>query len=130
MPSTKKKMSLTPQELLNVFTTALEGGIGYWSTASKYHWCTPGKEGEAYTDDVTGFYAIIQDVEDNDKEYRIDAAVIKRGMRRLLEGTCTFGGKAWPESRSLWGRVMAEDYDSNDADNVVQAGLFGDIIYG
>lgn len=125
--TTANKLSLSPQALFNVFVTALEGGINYWSECSEYR---PWKE-DGKTENLDRFYAIIKDLEDEKQPiYLINAKIIKRGMRRLLEGTCTYGGQEYPNARKLWGRVMSEDYDAGDADNVVQAGLFGDIVYG
>ena len=43
------KTDLRKQFLFDVFVTALEGGIGYWSVAEEYHWK---KDGE----DLDGFF--------------------------------------------------------------------------
>lgn len=125
----------TKAELFNIFVTALEGGIGYWSVATKYKiWQQPVVKGQE-VEDLDGFFATINDIESGTTpgpEYRIDGAVIALGLERLLAGTVTFGTAPWDKGNQvmLWARMKAEDYDAGDADNVVQAGLFGDIVYG
>ncbi|MES2155987.1 MAG: hypothetical protein V4510_12710 [bacterium] len=109
--------------LQDLFTTALEGGIGYWSQAETYHWSD---------EDPTSFYADIIDNEDDNESYHIDRAVIVRGLALCLEG-CKYG----PEGRPRADLMLAAatngedgDYDSDVADCVVQAGLFGEVVYG
>lgn len=97
-----------------MFTTAMEGGIGYWSMADEYHWCKK-NAGEqtgpsTYTlhteDDLDGFYAIITSNEDDwginyayisevgafaimpeecqNQPLRIDIDVIERGWNMFM----------------------------------------------
>lgn len=48
-----------------LFTTAVEGGISYWSRCGDYHWRTDRYSGYATAgDDLTGFYAEITPGED------------------------------------------------------------------
>ncbi len=125
----------------SIFVTAMEGGIGYWSSCSKYHWALKGAD-EELTDDLDGFYAVIRE-EDNEEdgkvpEHRIDAEVIDRGINRIANGTATFGGKRLTGNSVLYklacalnGALAEEvDFDADDADNIVQIGLFGDIVFG
>jgi hypothetical protein len=71
----------------------------------------------------------------------IDAFNIMQAARAIVEDRVTFGGKALgPNSqlRALASKVLHAtnrnaddvDYDAGDADNLVQAALFGDIVYG
>lgn len=53
------KVSALDQLLLDLFTTALEGGINYWSVCHTYHWSN-----EDGSEDHQGFYA---DVSDSDE---------------------------------------------------------------
>jgi hypothetical protein len=136
----------------SIFVTALEGGIGYWSRCSHYHWSKPGTGPESFegrVDDLDGFYAIVHaDCDDADctgsgecdehGKHRIDAEVIDRGINRLANGEATFGGKPINGEGRLYTLACAlngpkadeVDYDASDADNIVQAGLFNDIVYG
>lgn len=123
-----------------IFTTALEGGIGYWSSCLKYHWALKGTDGE---EDLDGFFADIEETENEDDDgnapkHRIDAEVIDRGINRLARNEATFGGKPLNGDGRLYTLACAlngplaedVDYDAGDADNIVQAGLFNDIVYG
>ena len=129
------------QRLFDLFVTALEGGIGYWSVCKTYHWTKqPGAEKLPVdkAQDLYGFYAVVVETDpsegDTPKTHRIDAAVLSLGLRRLREGKVTFGNAPWDAvvQRNLWHQCHDEDgnYDAGDADIVVQAGLFGDIIFG
>lgn len=125
---TKTKSDERKQFLIDVFTTALEGGIGYWSAAKSYHWSnTDG------TEDFDGFYSDIVDFEDENKKYRIDQAVIVKGVNAILKGT--------PEDLQLHQSYIirisgasrfndAGEIDALDADIIVQVGLFGKVVYG
>jgi hypothetical protein len=122
------------QLLHDLFVTALEGGIGYWSTADAYHWC---HDDDATSEDLAGFYAIVVDCEaDEETAHRIDRDVIYRGLRRFYDGD-TSGGAAGPYVFAHMIRLAILkpgddriDFDADDADVIVQAGLFGEVVYG
>jgi hypothetical protein len=130
----------------SIFVTALEGGVGYWSSCSEYHWALKSVDGDLtddLTDDLDGFYAIIREDENQDEDgkvpkHRIDAEVIDRGINRIANGTATYGGKRLTGNSVLYklacalnGPLAEEvDFDADDADNIVQIGLFGDVMYG
>ena len=63
--TTPTTLATTPrdQALNDVFTTALEGGIGYWSTCSVYRW---GVTVAGRLEQARDFVAVVQDVEDED----------------------------------------------------------------
>lgn len=113
------------------FTTALEGGIGYWSQCSEYRW----SDGTPEHNPVNEFRAVVTDVEDGeDTEYVIDAAVVRRGLRRLHQHFIDLGAKANPYHRQAvtdftFGNYDDLDYDADTADLVVQLGLFGEVRY-
>ncbi len=125
-------MTYEQQLRFDVFVTALEGGIGYWSECETYHWRgNPEAIGmPAGEEDLEGFYAIIRDVEDDDKVWRIDGDTIARGLR-LARGE-------WRD-KIHWNCggpppvVVDEDgwdHDAWDADCIVQLGLFREVMYG
>ena len=133
----------------DIFTTAVEGGIGYWSHSLNYHWMH-----DDGTSDLRGFYSdIIVPVNDLPKgmtpdkvtteelywwptevaHFRIDRKVITRGYKlatspewrvRMGWSTCQPPLVLTEESIEDW------DYDSLDADAIVQLGLFGEVVYG
>lgn len=124
------------QALADVFTTALEGGIGYWSWASEYRWSD--EDGNPVRD----FRAEI--LEGGDEEYGedlpkhvIDRKVISRGIEALYQHMHSLhaNGNAneyqWAAARDLrFGRYDLLDYDADTADMIVQFGLFDEIRYG
>lgn len=105
--------------LHGIFTTALEGGIGYWSECSKYHWHLPpviDKYGnQLLLADLDGFYAVIEppdeeggwgvfgdpdgtvgDCEEDRKPLTIDLGVVLRGamwMSLYVQGLVDEKGK-------------------------------------
>jgi hypothetical protein len=113
--------------LNGVFTTALEGGIGYWSECSRYHWHVTGTDAIEARD----FIAVITEVGDGDgtDEYVIDRGVIARGLRAAHKR----GGWNDYQARALrdlqYGKYDDADYDSITADLIVQFGLFGEQRY-
>lgn len=118
------RKELTAEAVSDVIITAVEGGIGYWSTCSEYKW-----QDRAYED----IFAVIHDEEDGGKEYTISVATIYQGLKSLLDGTC----KIHADDEQI--RKMAQDFvlsgdageiDAGDADNIVQAGLFNEVRYG
>ncbi len=87
-----------------MFTTALEGGIGYWSVAQAYHWSklVGDDQPKNRVEDLDGFYAILTPSEedwgvqeayvrgyylipiDENEPLRVDLAVIERGWNLML----------------------------------------------
>lgn len=117
------------QWLDDVFVTALEGGIGYWSECSEYRWFGP--DGEDPTDK---FRAVIFDIADAPEptRYVIDVSVITRGLALVTSGKCKGVSGEWVGQLMLADRTNGEDgdIDADGADAVVQAGLFGEVVYG
>lgn len=75
-----------------MFTTAMEGGIGYWSVAENYHWqhknVNPSASWDSspHQDDINGFYAVI---EPNEGEWGVGVAYIaETGGFELMTEEC------------------------------------------
>jgi len=116
--------------LNGVFTTALEGGIGYWSTCSVYRWGVTDPERADRLVEALDFVAVIRETEDEDApEYVIDRGVIARGIREAKKR----GNWAEYHARALndltFGKWDDLDYDADTADLIVQMGLFGEYRY-
>ena len=136
---------------LGLFTTALEGGIGYWSQALSYHWCNDGG-----TEDYEGFNALVVDTEEHeclstrrddagvlhaycheegcdgkDVGLLINRDVIAKGYR-LATSPAWRNALAWSSDKPPL--VITEDtdwdYDAGDADMIVQLGLFDKVVFG
>lgn len=120
------------QFLHDVFVTALEGGIGYWSQASKYHWSV---DADGEQEDLDGFVAIIHEWDEDANDYgskklTVNRQVIQSGIRALAD-------KSFQVRDDIRKTVLAAsamndsgDIDAEIADVIVQAGLFGEVIYG
>jgi hypothetical protein len=139
-PSTRRSEA-REDFLSGVVTTALEGGIGYWSVARRYRW-----------DGVPSAYAVIvptgeYDIDGvpswgvwDDADPRevapilIDTDLVARGARLFVEW---LEEKNWDRSHYFWQFVAANktnyeqgDYDAEVADMVVQFGCFGEPVFG
>lgn len=130
--------------LHGLFTTALEGGIDYWSACSKYHWSTRVADDNGQHNvvgDIDNFIAVIEPTEDNTwgiwddnrdtQSLRIDLDVMARGARLMywyVQGIVDGQGKQvpldkikpWPEGHYHWQYVKA--YASNGEDGDYDAG--------
>jgi hypothetical protein len=105
----------------DIFTTALEGGIGYWSACALYRWDTV---------QPNEFVAVIHELDPDDDEtadehgygpaINIDHAVIVAGLTKMAE--------KYPQQ--FLDIVKDEDYDAGDADIIVQLAIFGEVKYG
>ena len=123
-PSAALPTNVDRQTLHYLFTTALCGGIGYWSCATAFHWSLDGE------DDLDGFYADVEETEeDAPVAHRIDADTILRGLVHFSQP-----GEGYRHVRAVARAVLAGDdevdYDAEVADCIVQAGLFGEVVYG
>ena len=134
-------MSYRDEFFHTVFTTALEGGIGYWAASENYHiWLDkrPGGRLSETKPDLAGFYSDIVPAEDEDdfKPVRIDRAIIAKGYTLATTGA-EEGHTKWRD-RIRWSSgdkppmIPNEDwdFDADDADVIVQLGLFGTVVYG
>jgi hypothetical protein len=67
---------------------------------------------------------------------RVDAVALSAALRAIHEGTVTYGNQPiGTHLKAMARRILFDDpedvdYDAGDADVLVQAALFGDIVYG
>lgn len=125
--------------LADIITTAVEGGISYWSMVDAYWWHDP-----SLPDPVGGrgaapggggnAYALIIDTE-TDQRHEITLDVAARGLRRIIEGRTNSTDrdvaivKAADHANDLAPENGHGDIDAWIADQIIQAGLFGDVLY-
>ena len=112
-------LHLTDEFLRDVLTTAIEGGVTYWSRVSEYQWDNP---------NPNQVYAVLVETEVYDhepEEHRVTLDTVVTGIQRVL---------AKPQLRlGLAAHIFAldaGDIDADDADVIVQMGLFDQVIYG
>jgi len=109
------------QFLADILIGAIEGGTGYWASVSRYkHDCPPGET-----------HATIHDLEDDEKPYEVTPRVVAHGLQVILEPDSSINNQL----RAIIREANATNdaggqFDSECADVVVQAGLFGKVIYG
>lgn len=119
-------MTARDQLYYDIFVTALEGGIGYWSKALSYHhWNVV-----ANTDDVFGFYSDIVEFGDDDPgedglpRHRIDRSVIARGYALAAgEWRHKINWSSGERPPLIIFDDVDWDFDAGDADAIVQLGL-------
>ena len=121
MPVTKTDRE---QFLDDVVSTALEGGIGYWSVCSSYKW-----------KDVPETVAIIEEFDEGTGEpfgdkIRVDRALIEKGIKEILSGDGDVSKNLIKSVAAAYATNDAGDIDSDDADCIVQVGVFGKLVYG
>lgn len=107
--------------LQDVLITAVEGGTGYWASVSDYHW----------DDDAPDTArATLHDMEEDDREHRVTIDTIASGVRRIVHGEVQLNLTL--RTAITYGSLHndAGDIDADCADAIVQAALFGEVVYG
>ena len=118
------------QFLMDVFTTAIEGGINGWAAVSQYQWRKP--DG---SDDLDGFFATVHELNDDESDYRevglcVNADTIAAGIGKITRGECNVHQDYVSRIREASVENDAGDIDAYDASMIVQAGMLGEVIYG
>lgn len=138
------------QLLRDILTTAVEGGINYWandldaSGRQQVRRINRDTNGDVLSiifdrlavEDVSGAttQALETPLDEEGTRLVINATALERACERVAHGTVKAG-----DSVRAVAQVIAEgepeeadevDYDAGDADALVQAALFGDIVYG
>lgn len=108
---------MTDHELhQGIFIGAIEGGIGYWAQVHAY----------SYANTV----ADIQDMETGGR-YHIDERVIADGLEKVAAGGIANRQITEIAHMATYDRERASlSMDAEVADCIVQAGLFGEILFG
>lgn len=121
---------LTGYEAGDIAITAVEGGIGYWANVESYdyqRWSPDGRAPINVSDDFV-FYTLREDALD-DESYEassrdVTPAVIARGIQRHLSGVPGFISRGFHDMSEF------AAMDADEADAVIQLGLFGELRYG
>jgi hypothetical protein len=100
--------------LADIICTAVEGGINFWAAVSVYKWDgLPPRE----------WHAVVHRLKDDETDY-VDAGLKLDIDGELVNTTMLKGIRAADKEND------AAYIDSYDASAIVQAGLFGEVIYG
>lgn len=103
----------------DLLTTAVEGGINYWAAVSNY---------DPDNGTVT-VYDMDEEAESGEMvEYEVNLDTIARGVRKLVN----YFAPTDKIALRLAIRTNGEDgdFDSCDADAILQFGIFGQLVYG
>jgi hypothetical protein len=140
----------------DIITTAVEGGTGYWAQVSQYQFSYDGETRLSVGEQVgEGTRAVLHAIKDDESGYEeeghvLDAALIAHAfgvLRRLVQDRETDNGQPGGLSTTkgenahlsakhrkhllgAYADLDAGDIDADDADILVQLGLFGKVVYG
>lgn len=131
---TRQRTDERKQFLTDVLTTAVEGGINYWAAVSGYRWDVP--LGEARVD--------VWESEEADDDFgthwpsdyvpkHVTIDTIAHGIAVLTEQRKDAQpGSYWRSGFLAANRTNGDegDYDAGIADDILQAGIFGEVVYG
>lgn len=117
-------VELSDNEVVDIYTTAMEGGIGYWAIADEYRWQYLYEDWEKRIVkplDPDQVLVVLSDTEETDfKNEHLTPAKIRAGAKLLIE--------KYPHMY----QIIDDEFhvDADGADVIVQLGLFGEIVYG
>lgn len=122
--------------LSDIITTAVEGGTGYWAQVSQYQYVMDGEVcvcvGKRVGD---GARAVLHPLLEDDSGYEVEGHeitpnVIAKGLG--IVGTAGFGLNRDTRAAILLGNREndAGEIDADGADAIVQAAIFGEVVYG
>ena len=118
-------IDLSDKEVVDIYTTALEGGIGYWAIADEYKWqylYEDWEKGIVKPLEPDQVLVVLSDTEDDHfKDEELTPAKIRAGVKLLIE-----------KHPHMYQIINDNEFhvDADGADAVVQLGLFGEIVYG
>ena len=118
-------IELSDLEVVNIYTTALEGGIGYWAVCDEYRWQYLYEDWEndiVKELDPDQVLVVLSDTEETDfQNEHLTPAKIRAGVKLLIE--------KYPHKYQIINDNQFH-VDADGADLVVQLGLFGEVVYG
>ena len=103
--------NLDEQFVKDIMVTAVEGGINYWA-------CLTSVERDA---DLNVLSIEGHDAEDEETEFKADLSTILLGLQM-----CVTEGRYVDAIRNS----DASELDADDADLILQMGVFGEVVYG
>lgn len=126
------KLTAREQFLRDVLCIALEGGIGYWSRASKIlrdGYRSDSKVMEPGFGDWTYLGYTLHDEEG--KKHVVTVETVARGLKLLTQDT-KISLRSDLRKAIMLANIQNDggEIDADAADCIVQAGIFGDVVYG
>lgn len=107
-----------------VIETVSEGAVAYWAIASDYNWDA--------TEPNKPLSVRVREFEEPNKEIVLDREAIQRGIDIIASQTHGFEIGQELFGAILWGARENDSsfIDRNGADCIVQAAMFGELVYG
>ena len=113
---------LTADDIDDIMTCALEGGINYWCSKAKV---VGEYRGEYASEQISrGGTLELYDSEE-DEVYELNIEKFTQGFKTWIENGYDYNG-----ALSTNGKVDTSLIDANDADTIIQFSLFDEIVYG
>lgn len=113
---------LTADDIDDIMTCALEGGINYWCSKAKV---VGEYRGEYASEQISrGGTLELYDSEE-DEVYELNIEKFMQGFKTWIENGYDYNG-----ALSTNGKVDTSLIDANDADTIIQFSLFDEIVYG
>ena len=113
------EVELTRQDIDDIMTAALEGGIGYWCRKAE---AVGGYLGEHASDQISrGGSLILYDAESSGR-WELTLAKFLNGVKLYLENSCHVQVED--------NRIDTCDIDANDADCIIQFAIFEKVMFG
>ena len=122
-----ERPAIRTEFLSDVLITATEGGINYWAQVTKRRWERRGPDGyEGAVMDVG-----LRDLEDGDKLHYVTHEMLEKGIALILSTETRFQVREDLYRMILLGHYKndAAEIDAEAADVIVQAAIFGEIVY-
>jgi hypothetical protein len=141
MLPTKRRSLARAAFLADIIVTAVEGGIGYWSQVSDYHYWFPQeylRGGAVHRGGEPNAYVTIHDIEEDDPGFASVTIGVERvaaALARLRRGPVAGLGESLRADIVANDRTNGEpdghqDVDAVLADAIVQVALFGEVRFG
>ncbi len=117
--------------LANVLVTAIEGGVGYWADVRDYYW-TEDSQDNLSKRLLTGAHAQVSDGLGSMQRgwFEVTPETIARGIQAIKAPGFQLNDRTRKAILLAEVENDAGEIDSEAADCIVQAALFGKIIYG
>lgn len=119
------KIKVSDGTLADIFVTAMEGGVNYWAAIHLYRHHV---DTNRAPDQV---HALLYDAEDEGdrKILPVNFKTIRDGIALILKDELVCS-EVFENVKTAVVEDDASAIDANDADCIVQAGLFGKLVYG
>lgn len=126
--------------LADIVTTAIEGGVNYWATVDTYRWASRTlSAGTAELGPAGGgnAYATLTAMDDDDQAPKqVDLETVAAALQTIRGGEVKYLAEGSRQVILAADRANTlcpddgGDIDAGLADEIVQIGLFGEVVYG